>query len=150
MLNNHYKDMLQTLSDHEVEYLVVGAVALAAHGIPRATADIDIWVNATPENAERVYQALASFGAPLGDLTKDDLALPGIFFQIGVPPLRIDILTGVSGVTFQEAWLETITVDFDGIPMPVLSKRLMIQNKQSSGRDKDLLDVKQLEKENQK
>ena len=150
MLNNHYKDMLQTLSDHEVEYLVVGAVALAAHGIPRATADIDIWINATSKNAERVYHALAAFGAPLGDLTRDDLTIPGIFFQIGVPPLRIDILTGVSGVTFQEAWLEKITVDFDGVPMPVLSKRLMVQNKQASGRDKDLLDVKQLEKEDQK
>jgi len=144
MLINHYKDMLQTLSDHDVEYLVVGAVALAAHGIPRATGDIDIWVNATPENADRTYRALAAFGAPLVDLTKDELALPGVVFQIGVAPLRIDILTKIDGVSFDEAWPEKIIVDFDGFPMPVLSRKLMIQNKRSSARSKDLLDIEAL------
>ena len=146
MLNNHYKDMLQTLSAHNVEYLVVGAVALAAHGIPRATGDIDIWVNATAENADRTYRALAAFGTPLGDLAKDELAIPGVVFQIGVAPLRIDILTYIEGVSFEEAWSEKVIVDFGGFPMPVLSRKLMIQNKRTSGRSKDLVDLEALEK----
>jgi hypothetical protein len=146
MLNSHYKDMLQTLSAHNVEFVVVGAVALAAHGIPRATGDIDIWVNATSENAGRTYRALAAFGAPLGDLAKEELAIPGLVFQIGVAPLKIDILTKIEGVSFAEAWAEKVIVDFDGFPMPVLSKRLMIQNKRSCGRSKDLVDLEALEK----
>ena len=145
MLNSHYKDMLQTLSAHNVEYLVVGAVALAAHGIPRATGDIDIWINATVENADRTYRALAAFGAPMGDLAKDELAIPGVVFQIGVAPLRIDILTKIEGVSFEEAWPEKVIVDFDGFPMPVLSKKFMIQNKRTCGRTKDLADIEALE-----
>jgi len=146
MLNSHYKDMLQTLSAHNVEYLVVGAVALAAHGIPRATGDIDIWINATTDNAQRTYRALAVFGAPVGDLSQEELAIPGIVFQIGVAPLRIDILTKIEGVSFSDAWSEKMIVDFDGFPMPVLSKRLMIENKRSCGRSKDLVDLEALEK----
>ena len=146
MLNSHYKDMLQELSAHNVEYLVVGAIALAAHGIPRATGDIDIWVNATPENSERIYRALGAFGAPLQELSQDDFTGAEMVFQIGVVPLRIDILTAVDGVSFDEAWADKIIVDFDGLPMPVLSKKLMIQNKRASGRLKDTLDLEALEK----
>ena len=146
MLNSHYKDMLRELSDHHVEYLVVGAIALAVHGIPRATGDIDIWVNATPENAQRVYRALEAFGAPLEGLSQDDFTGVDMVFQIGVVPLRIDILTAVDGVSFDEAWADKIVVDFDGLPMSVLSKKLMIQNKRASGRLKDRLDLEALEK----
>ena len=146
MLNSHYKDMLQKLSAHNVDYLVVGAIALAAHGIPRATGDMDIWVNATPENAQRIYRALVAFGAPLEELSQDDFTIPGTVFQIGVVPLRIDILTTIDGVSFDEAWPDKIIVDFNGFPMPVLSKKLMIQNKRSSARLKDVVDLEALEK----
>lgn len=146
MLNSHYKDMLRELSAHNVEYLVVGAIALAAHGIPRATGDIGIWVNAIPENADRIYRALEAFGAPLDGLSQDDFTGAGMVFQIGVVPLRIDILTTVDGVSFDEAWLDKISVDFDGLPMPVLSKKLMIQNKRACGRLKDAVDLEALEK----
>src|SRR6185369_14866762 len=96
--------MLSALSGAGADFLVVGAHALAVHGHPRATGDLDIWVRATPENAQRVWGALASFGVPLADLVIADLSAPGIVFQMGLPPSRIDILTDITGVTFEDAW----------------------------------------------
>ena len=103
-MNRDFVEMLSALSAEGVEYLIVGAYAMAAHGWPRATGDIDIWVRPTRENAERTLRALRRFGAPLFPLSTEDLTLPDTVFQIGVPPGRIDILSGVSGLTFQEAW----------------------------------------------
>ena len=101
-MNRDFAEMLSALSDAGVEFLVVGAHALAAHGIPRATGDLDIWVRPTRANAQRVLAALAVFGAPLGDLSLDDLTQPDTLFQIGVVPCRVDILTGISGIQFKE------------------------------------------------
>lgn len=92
-MNRDFVEMLSALCDAEAEFLVVGAHALAAHELPRATQDLDLWIRATPDNAARVWSALASFGAPLQGLTQDDFARPGVVFQIGLPPYRIDILT---------------------------------------------------------
>src|SRR4051812_14740925 len=103
-MSRDFAEMLSALSAAGAEYLVVGAHALAAHGYPRATGDLDIWVNPTRENAERVWKALVSFGAPLADLTLDDLCQPRIVFQMGVPPSRIDLLTSIDGVEFIGAW----------------------------------------------
>ena len=110
--------ILSALSAAGVEFLVVGAYAMAAHGVPRATGDIDIWVRSTPENADRVLQALRAFGAPLFDLSCDDLLRPDVVFQIGVAPNRIDILTGITGVAFEDAWRNRLTVSVESRAFP--------------------------------
>ena len=145
-MNKDFAEMLSVLSDEHVEFIVVGAHALAAHGLVRATGDIDIWVRPTPENAERVIAALKRFGAPLKDLTTDDLTKADTVFQIGVPPGRIDILSGISGVAFDDAWPRGVEVDLGFRRVKFLSKTDMIANKRASGRPKDLLDLDWLEK----
>lgn len=119
-MNPDFKDMLSALSDAGVDFLVVGAYALAAHGLPRATGDIDIWIRPTPENAERVWRALAAFGAPTRRMAASDFTQPDIVFQMGVAPRRIDLLTSISGVTFEEAWEGSATVDVEGLSIHVL------------------------------
>src|SRR5581483_3041517 len=103
-VNRDFSDMLCALCAARVEFLIVGAYALAAHGLPRATGDLGIWVRPDPENAERVLTALRAFGAPLFDLRVDDLLRDDTVFQLGVPPARIDLMTGITGVTFDAAW----------------------------------------------
>lgn len=147
MLNQDYKEMLQCLAAEEAEFLVVGAYALAAHGIPRSTADFDIWVNPTAENSLKVYRALAVFGAPLDDVTPTDFAEEGVIFQIGVVPCRIDIITKISGnITFTDAVSQADVVQFDDVQMPILSLDDLLTNKLAIGRPKDLEDVKLLKK----
>ena len=141
MLNENFRDMLLALNDASVEFLLVGAYALAAHGCPRATGDIDFWVRANSENAERVFSALTAFGAPTDQVSIDDFATPGIVFQIGVPPQRIDILTMISGVQFEEAWKNRLTVEIEGITVSVLGLQDLLLNKQSTGREKDAADI---------
>jgi predicted nucleotidyltransferase len=141
MLNENFKDMLLALNEAGAEYLLVGAYALAAHGSPRATGDIDFWVRTTPDNAERVWRALVNFGAPTSEISVDDFATPGIVFQIGVPPQRIDILTSISGVHFEAAWKSRLMVAVDGIEVPVLGLSDLLRNKSSSGREKDEADL---------
>ncbi len=141
-----FKDILSALSTERADYLLVGAYALALHGLPRATGDLDIWVRATPENADRVLAALRRFGAPMEHFDRDNLSRPGWVFQMGVVPLRIDIITEVSGVTFDEAWAGRVTVESEGVSVPVADRSTLIRNKKASGRPKDLLDVAELEK----
>lgn len=139
-----FLDMLSALDAAGSEYLIVGAHAVAAHGRPRATGDLDIWVRPTPENAARVYQALQHFGAPLHDLTLDDLASPDVVFQIGVPPVRIDLLTSISGVSFDAAWANRVTIALGTLAVPVLGRRELLHNKRASGRPRDLADLAEL------
>ena len=106
MLNPDFRDMLSALSAERAEYLLVGAYAVAVHGLPRATGDLDIWIRASDANARRVWRALGRFGAPLSELREADLQTPGIVVQIGVAPRRIDLLTAIDGVAFDEAWSE--------------------------------------------
>lgn len=143
-MNRDFVEMLLALSGAGAEFLVVGAHALAAHGVPRATGDIDIWVNPTPDNAARVMTALAAFGAPLHELSAADLQRPDLVFQIGVSPGRIDILTGISGVTFAEAWPRRLSIPIDGLEVGVLGRDDFERNKRASGRPKDLLDLELL------
>src|SRR6266581_349138 len=103
-VNRDFRDLLAEFNAQRVEYLIVGAHALAAYGHVRATQDLDIWVRRDAENAKRVLRALQAFGASLHDLTENDLATPGVIFQIGVEPIRIDVITGIDGVGFDEAW----------------------------------------------
>ena len=145
MFNHDFKDMLSALSDAGVDFLLVGAYALAAHGHPRATGDLDIWVRADAENAPRVLHSLAVFGAPLDDLTVEDLSKPGIVFQIGVEPSRIDILTSISGVDFLKAWRNRVPIEVDGVFFNVIGREDLIVNKRASGRPKDIADAETLE-----
>jgi len=144
-VNPHFSDMLSKLGAAGADFLVVGAYALSAHGNPRATGDIDIWVRPTRQNAERVMTALKSFGAPLLGLTVEDLCTPDIVFRIGRPPLRIDFLTTIAGVEFDDAWREREVIPVLGVDLPVLSYRHLLQNKRSTGRTKDLPDAEWLE-----
>jgi len=145
-VNRDFRDMLSALCDAGVEFLIVGAYALAAHGLPRATGDIDIWLRPSAANAKRVLAALAAFGAPLFDLIEPDLVAPGTVFQIGVPPHRIDLLTSISGVEFDAAWSERIEVDVDGLTLSILGKEHLIANKRAAGRPKDLVDAEWLDR----
>ena len=145
MLNEDYRDMLQALVDEKVKFLLVGAYALAAHGYPRATMDIDIWVMPAPENADAVLRAIRRFGTPLHTLTKPDLEKEGTVFQIGIAPRRIDIITAASGLQFEEAFSHAMTVEIEGITVRVPSVADLIRNKRASGRTKDLADAEALE-----
>ena len=146
MLNEDYKEMLQSLVEEKVKFLLVGAYALAAHGYPRATMDIDIWVMPSPENADAVLRALSRFGAPLHGLTASDLQKTDTIFQIGVAPRRIDIITSASGLRFDEAYAQSIEATVDGLIVNIPSLDDLISNKKASGRSKDIADVEALEK----
>ncbi|HET6228870.1 MAG TPA: hypothetical protein VFE05_02260 [Longimicrobiaceae bacterium] len=139
--------MLEELFAEGAEFLVIGAFALAAHGMPRATGDMDFWLRPDPENASRVWRALARYGAPISNLTVDELARPGMFYQIGVVPARIDMLTEIDGVTFEEAWAEREYHPVDGVMVPVLSRKHLLANKRATGRPKDVADVIMLEEQ---
>ena len=146
-MNPDFKELLHTFNAHNVEYLVVGAHALAAYGHVRATKDLDVWVRPDLANGHKVLQALAAFGAPLGDLTADDLSKAGTIFQIGVPPLRIDLITAIDGVEFSEAWPDRFRAAFAGEPVFVISRHHLITNKRAAARLQDLADAERLEKE---
>jgi hypothetical protein len=145
-LARDFRDLLRAFDDREVRYLVVGAYALAALGLPRGTGDLDVWVEPTSSNAERVFAALEAFGAPLHDLTTADLTTPGVVFQIGVPPVRIDVLTHIDGVEFAAAWPRRLTTVFGGIRVNVIGRDDFLANKRAVGRAKDLADAERLER----
>jgi hypothetical protein len=144
-VNSDFRDILSAFCAEAVEFLLVGAYALAVHGLPRATGDIDLWVATDEGNARRVWQALGRFGAPLADLTIGDLCRANTVFQIGVAPQRIDVLTGIDGVDFPTAWAQRVEVVIEGLTVPVLSRELLIRNKRATGRPQDLADVAWLE-----
>lgn len=146
-VSDDWFDFLAALLASQARFLVIGAHALAAHGVPRATQDIDIWVDPTPENSARVWAALEAFGAPAQALgiTLEDLSTVNTVIQFGVPPNRIDILTGISGVaTFDEAWRDRIEQQIRNRAIPVLGRVAFIANKRASGRHKDLADIEAL------
>jgi hypothetical protein len=145
MLNDDYKEMLQCLSGENVKFLLVGAYAVAAYGFPRSTKDIDILVRPTRDNASSVMKALARFGAPMGGVSAEDFSTEGIVFQIGNSPRRIDILTRISGVEFQQAYERRQVFTLEGMEVPVISLADLIANKKATGRMQDLADVERLE-----
>ena len=147
MLNSDYKDMLQALLDHGVKFLLVGAYAMGVHGYPRATGDIDIWVEPSSENSTRVYRSMAAFGAPLHEIDEATFATPGVVFQIGIAPRRIDIITAMSGVGFDDAYQQRQIIEMEDLSIPILSLGDLIKNKRATGRDKDRLDADRLEKQ---
>ena len=144
-MNRDFAEMLAALSAAGAEFLIVGAHALAAHGRPRATGDLDLWIRATPENARRVWQALSAFGAPLDELRLEDLSTADVVFQIGVVPARIDILTSLTGLDFDQAWQRRQTLEVDGLTVAVLSREDLIRNKTALDRPRDRADIEDLE-----
>jgi hypothetical protein len=145
LLDKNFKDMLSALNDAGAEYLVIGAHALAAYGQLRATGDFDIWIRTTPENVDRVWAALEVFGAPRRKLTKADLCTPDNIYQIGVAPFRIDIVTSITGVEFENAWNNRYQTQLEGFNVAVLSRDDLLKNKRATGRPKDLIDAAWLE-----
>lgn len=147
MLPNDLKELLLAFNAHGVEYLLVGGYAVGIHAEPRATKDLDLYIRTQFANAERVYRALAAFGAPLSAITPADFCTdPAAVFQIGQPPLRIDILQQIDGVTFEQAWPNRIEAEIDGIPVHVISAKDLIANKTASGRLRDLADAEAVRK----
>ena len=146
-LSQDYKDILSALSDHNVTYMVVGGYAFTAYGHPRATLDLDIFVEASSKNADAMFAALADFGAPLASLKikPSDFVNEGSVIQIGIQPCRIDIINKIDGVNFTDAYQRSVESDLDGIPVRVISLEDLLANKKASGRHKDLGDVETIE-----
>ena len=145
-MNPDFVDFLAALLAAEARFLVVGAHALAVHGVPRATGDIDVWIERSPENAARVWRALEAFGAPAAALgvRPADLETPDMVVQIGLPPRRIDVLTGVTGLEFDEAWRGRVVHLVAGLDVPFLGRDALVRNKRASGRFRDLGDLEAL------
>lgn len=145
-MNSDFKDLLQALNDAGAEYLVVGGYAVIKHTEPRYTKDIDVWVNNTRVNAERVLVALVKYGAPTGDLSIEYLTSEDAFFQIGVEPVRIDIIIDLIGSNFEECWQRKYVAEVDGITVNFIGIQDLIKNKELAGRPMDLIDVERLKK----
>jgi hypothetical protein len=145
-INQDFRDLFAALNDAGARYLLVGGYALAVHAVPRFTKDIDVWVEPAADNAARVIAALQTFGAPLQDVSESDFASPGIVFQMGMPPNRIDIVTSIEGVRFDEAWPDRVQASYGDQSISVIGRRHMILNKRAVGRPQDLLDAEQLER----
>jgi hypothetical protein len=143
-MHQDFLDLLRAFVGHDVRFLIVGAYALGVHGRPRATGDLDIWVDPTPANAAHVVGALAEFGAPMEQVTAADFSRPGIVFQMGLPPVRIDVLTELSGLTFDEAWSTRTQADFGPVAVAVIGRDAFIRNKRATGRARDLGDIEAL------
>ena len=145
-LHEDFRDLLVVFADVGVEFVIVGAYAVAFHGAPRASGDIDLFVRASPANSQRVFAALARFGAPLesAGVTAADFAQPGGVYQVGLPPRRIDVLTEISGVTFDEAWQSRVTVEVDGREVGFIGRVTLLKNKEAAGRPQDVADAARL------
>jgi hypothetical protein len=144
-LNKDFLEFAQVLNNHNVEYMIVGAYAMAAQGYSRTTGDIDFFIRPDKENAKRIYAALKSFGAFLHEASVDDFSKENFIFQIGVVPVRVDVITSISGVTFEESYPFRIIKEVDGLMLPFLSKQFLIINKRATGREKDIHDALELE-----
>ncbi len=140
-VNPDYKDLLHIFNSFRVKYLVIGAHAMAFFTEPRYTKDLDVWVEPSPENAERVVTALRKFGAPLRSLSLDDLTNPKMVFQIGIAPNRIDILTGISGVEFPTAWKNKVQAKYGNVPIHIISIKDFLRNKRAADRPQDKADI---------
>jgi len=143
-MNPHFAEILRLFREEDVEFLVIGAHALAAHGHVRATLDINLWVRPSTDNARRVWRALERFRAPLSKMQISDFAEAEVLYQIGVPPSRIDIMTSVMGLTFDAAWPNRVEAMFGDVPAPVLGLADMRTAKRASGRLEDLADLEEL------
>ncbi len=145
-MNSDFNDLLKLMDQFQVRFLVVGGYAVIRHTEPRFTKDLDLWIEATAENAERCFRALAAFGAPLTGLAPLDFTQRGYIYQMGVPPFRVDVLMSLGVLDFDAAWKRRDVQVIDGLSIPFLSKADLIESKLAAGRPQDLLDVEQLRK----
>jgi Nucleotidyltransferase of unknown function (DUF6036) len=140
-VNFDFEEILSIFNERNVRALIVGGYAVMRYTEPRYTKDLDIWVQASAENARAVFEGLKEFGAPLSNLAASDFAQEGHFYQMGVPPVRVDILMSVNGLEFDPAWSRRVEVDFDALPVPFLSRADLILSKRAAGRPQDLVDL---------
>ena len=143
-VNSDFSDLLRLFNDNHVRYLVIGGYAVIQYAEPRYTKDLDMWISTDTNNAAAVYRALKAFGAPLVGLTEADFAEEGYFYQMGFPPVRVDILMGIPGGDFEQAWNNRNEVDFDGLVVSFISRQDLIDSKKASGRPQDLIDADNL------
>jgi len=144
LISKDWKEFVESLNSAKSEYLVVGAFAVAFYGFIRNTGDLDLLVRPDPDNARRVLAALKAFGLGALDISEAELSRPDQIIQFGYPPNRIDLITSISGVTFDEAWLSREAGDLDGVPCFFIGRQALIRNKQASARPKDLVDAGEL------
>jgi len=140
-VSSDFKDLLNLFNDFRVKYLIIGGYAVIKYAEPRYTKDLDLWIRADQKNAVAVFQALREFGAPLAGMTPDDFAHEGYFYQMGVPPVRVDILMSIPGVTFDKAWKRRTKADFAGVPVVFIARQDLIASKLAAGRPQDLIDA---------
>jgi predicted nucleotidyltransferase len=145
-VNSDFSDLLQIFNANHVKYMVIGGYAVVQYAEPRFTKDLDVWISTETSNAEAVFKSLREFGAPLEEMSVKDFAEDGFFFQMGIAPIRVDILMGIPGCKFDECWQRRNEVDFDGLPVYFISKQDLIAAKRASGRQQDLMDADSLEK----
>jgi hypothetical protein len=143
--NSDFEEMLLAFNAANVKYLVIGAFALAAYARPRATGDIDLWVETSAVNARRVFRALASFGAPLEGISETTFTEPNLVFQMGIAPVRIDILTSIDGVSFDDAWPNRTASTIGTVAAYVIGRADLKRNKAATGRPRDLADIERLD-----
>ena len=144
MANSDFKELLNLFEDYDVRYLVVGGYAVMHYCEPSYTEDLDVWIDSSPDNAQNVFRALVRFGAPLKDISPEDFATEGLVYQMGIPPVRVDVIMSLDGVNFREAWESRERGEFQGLSAWFIGREHLIQNKFASGRHIDLHDVEQL------
>ncbi|MEO8083706.1 MAG: DUF6036 family nucleotidyltransferase [Ardenticatenales bacterium] len=143
-VNSDFSDLLRLFNGSGVRYLVVGGYAVVQYAEPRFTKDLDLWISTDPDNAEAVFRALRAFGAPLKGMTAGDFGEEGFFYQIGAPPVRVDIMMGLPGVAFEEAWVNRNIVAFDDLAVSFISREDLVRSKRATGRPQDLIDLDNL------
>lgn len=143
-ISSDYSDLFSVFNKHKVKYLVVGAYAVVYYTEPRFTKDLDIWVKTNSKNAEKVYNALQDFGAPLTGLRPSDFLNEKMVYQIGVAPVRVDVMMGMSGVRFDDAWKRRTRSTYAGAPINLISLPDLIRSKRRAGRPQDRLDLEKL------
>lgn len=150
-MNQDFLDLLGALLDAKAQFLVVGAHAMAVHGVPRATGDLDIWIRPDAKNVDCVWQALLKFGAPVEglDVSSADLEVPNTVVQIGLPPRRIDLLTSLTGIEFEASWPGRTVHRVGPLEVPFLGRADLVRNKRALGRPKDMADLDALEKQSE-
>ena len=150
MINRDFRELFAAFVAHDVRFLIVGGYAVAFHGHPRFTKDVDVLVARDPENARRVFAALADFGAPLAGFDVEDLLDPENVFQIGVPPNRIDVLTDLAGVEFDDAWRTRVATHYGDVPVAFIGLEMLLRAKRAAARPQDLVDADELERRNER
>jgi len=145
-LDPDFEDFIQFLNQYEVDYMIVGGYAMAFHGSPRYTGDLDVWIDISESNAEKMLLVIQAFGFSSHGFKKEDFLKENLINQIGYPPLRIDILTNIDGIDFKEAYTQKQVIEIEDLKANYIGLRDLIQNKKTSGREKDIIDVKTLQK----